>query len=231
MTQPLSDSIGRREALRRAALLLGSALSAPTIAGVLAGCESPRSAEGAWKPHALDTDQAELVATMAEHILPETDTPGARAAGVHRFIDTMLAEYYPAAERQRFISGLADVDARAQRLAGRPFLRCSAQQQRELLADLDREAFARRASSGMPDPGRETERGETASPPAAAANADSVRKPPPTTPSFFRTFKELTVVGYYTSEIGATRELRYVQVPGRFEGCVPFDRVGRTWAV
>jgi hypothetical protein len=199
MTQPLSDSIGRREALRRAALLVGGALSAPTIAGVLAGCESPRSAEGAWKPRALDTDQTELVATIAEHILPETDTPGARAAGVHRFIDTMLAEYYPAADRQRFISGLAEVDARAQRLAGRPFLRCSPEQQRAILDELDREAFA--------------------------------RPPSPTTPSFFRTFKELTVVGYYTSEIGATRELRYVQVPGRFEGCVPFESVGRTWAV
>jgi Gluconate 2-dehydrogenase subunit 3 len=199
MTQPLSDSIGRREALRRAALLLGGALSAPTIAGVLAGCESPRSAEGAWKARALDVDQTELVATIAEHILPETDTPGARDAAVHRFIDTMLAEYYPAAQRQRFISGLADVNARAQRLAGRSFLRCSPEQQRSILEELDREAFARPAS--------------------------------PATPSFFRTFKELTVVGYYTSEIGATRELRYVQVPGRFEGCVPFERVGRTWAV
>jgi hypothetical protein len=199
MTQPLLDSINRREALRRAALLLGGALSAPTIAGVLAGCEPPRSAEGAWKPRALDADQTELTATIAEHILPETDTPGARAAGVHRFIDTMLAEYYPAAERQRFISGLAEVDARAQRLAGRPFLRCAPEQQRGILEELDREAFARPASRA--------------------------------TPSFFHTFKELTVVGYYTSEIGATRELQYVQVPGRFEGCVPFERVGRTWAV
>jgi gluconate 2-dehydrogenase gamma chain len=232
MTQPLSDSIGRREALRRAALLLGGALSAPTIAGVLAGCESPRSAEGAWRPRALDSDQAELVATIAEHILPETDTPGARAAGVHRFIDSMLAEYYPAAERQAFISGLADVEARAQRLAGRLFLRCSPEQQRAILEELDREALAPPTSSAAPDAGRETERGEAASPPASMTKGDTAHQPQaPRTASFFRTFKELTVVGYYTSEIGATWELRYVQVPGRFEGCVPFERVGRTWAV
>src|SRR2546428_751816 len=50
-------------------------------------------------------------------------------------------------------------------------------------------------------------------------------------PPFFRTMKELTLVGYYTSEIGATRELRHAPVPGRFEGCVPLDRIGRAWAV
>src|SRR5439155_1124549 len=83
--------IDRREALRRAALLLGGVLAAPTIAGVLAGCEARSVPDGAWKPRALTPDQADLVATIADHILPETDTPGARAVGVHRFIDAMLA--------------------------------------------------------------------------------------------------------------------------------------------
>jgi hypothetical protein len=53
----------------------------------------------------------------------------------------------------------------------------------------------------------------------------------PLKPSFFRTFKELTLVGYYTSEIGATRELHHAPVPGRYDGCVPLAQVGRTWAV
>jgi len=48
---------------------------------------------------------------------------------------------------------------------------------------------------------------------------------------FFRTMKELTLVGFYTSEAGATRELRHAPVPGRFEGCVPLDQIGRAWAV
>src|SRR5689334_23400200 len=110
--------IDRREALRRAALFLGGVLSAPTIAGVLAGCESRRADANASTPRALNGDQLELVATMTEHILPETDTPGARAAGVHHFIDTMLSEYYPAKEKQLFIDGLGDVDARSMRGAG-----------------------------------------------------------------------------------------------------------------
>src|SRR5881394_4563046 len=132
-----SNAIDRREALRRAALVLGGVLSAPMVAGVLAGCEARRAPAGAWQPRALTPDQADLVATIAEHILPETDTPGARAVGVHRFIDAMLAESYPTEQRQRFLAGLGDVDARAQRTCGRPFLRCGAAEQRALLEQLD----------------------------------------------------------------------------------------------
>jgi hypothetical protein len=193
------DAIGRREALRRAAMLLGGALSAPAIAGVLAGCDSRSAADAVWTPRALTTDQGELVATIAEHILPETDTPGARAAGVHKFIDKMLAEHYPARERARVLDGLADVDVRARRDCGRAFLKCGADEQRAVLARIDQEAFA--ASHG----GREV--------------------------PYFRTLKELTLLGYYTSEIGATQELRHVAIPERFEGCVPFTQIGRTWAV
>src|SRR2546429_8157026 len=99
MTQTSNDpqrTIDRREALRRAALLLGGALSASTVAGGLAGCEARRTPNGAWAPRALNSDQLELVATIAEHILSETDSPGSRTVGVHRFIAAMLADSYPA---------------------------------------------------------------------------------------------------------------------------------------
>jgi hypothetical protein len=199
MTRTSPDGIDRREALRRAALLLGGALSASTVAGVVAGCEARRVAAGAWKPRALTSEQAELVATIAEHILPETDTPGARAVGVHQFIDAMLADAYPDPERRRFLAGLADVDARARQTCGQAFLQCGTTEQRTLLEQLDRETFA--------------------SPPEGSAVP------------FFRTMKELTLLGYYTSEVGATRELRHAPVPGRFEGCVPLAQIARTWAV
>ena len=204
-------TIDRREALRRAALLLGGALTAPTVAGVLAGCRASRVPDGAWAPQALTRDQAELVAAIAEHILPQTDTPGARAAGVHRFIDAILVESYSPLEAKRFLEGLVEVDARAARASGRPFLQCAAPDQRALLDALDREAFA-----SPPVPLSTSWRGGTRDEPAVP---------------FFRTLKELTLVGYYTSEIGATRELHHAPVPGRYDGCVPLAQVGRTWAV
>ena len=182
------DLIGRREALRRAAALLGGVLSAPAIAGVLAGCDS-RSVDGKWR--LLTAEQSELVATIAEHIIPATDTAGARGAGVHVFIDKMLADHYPAADRERVLEGLAGM--------GRDFRERTADEQRATLARIDQQAFATGSTPGEPH--------------------------------WFRTFKELTVIGYYTSEIGATQELRHIAVPERFEGCVPFAQVGRTWAV
>ncbi|HEV8265982.1 MAG TPA: gluconate 2-dehydrogenase subunit 3 family protein [Gemmatimonadales bacterium] len=204
MTQTSNDAIDRREALRRAGVLLGGVLTAPMIAGVLAGCEARRTPQsGAWSPKLLTVDDVELVATIAEHILPETDTPGARAVGVHRFIDALLAESFPVAERQRFVAGLADVDARARQTCGRAFLECAPGEQRALLEQLDHAAFA------------------TSAPEDATLDAMP----------FFRVFKDLTLLGYYTSEAGATRELRHDPVPGRFAGCVPLAQVGRAWAV
>jgi Gluconate 2-dehydrogenase subunit 3 len=193
------DLIGRREALRRAALLLGGVLSAPAIAGVLAGCDARSAANGTWEPLALTGQQAKLVSTIAEHIIPETDTPGARAAGVHIFIDKMLAEHYPAEDKQRVLGGLATIDARTWEECDRHFLDCNAAQQRAVLVRIDHEAFAE-------VPGRREAH-------------------------WFRTLKELTVLGYYTSEIGATQELRYVAVPGRADGCVPLTQIGRAWSV
>src|SRR5205807_6517125 len=97
------------------------------------------------------------------------------------------------------------------RTSGRPFLECATGDQRALLEVLDREAFA-----SPPVPLSTTWRGGTSDEPAGP---------------FFRTMKELTPVGYYTSEIGATRELHHAPVPGRHDGCVPLAQVGRTWAV
>lgn len=200
MTTPERALLDRREALRRVTLLLGGALSAPAMAGVLAGvsaCERSGRVPGAsWTPRALTPLQGETVAVVAEHIIPETDTPGARGVGVHEFIDTMLAEYYGEAERVQFAAGLADLDRRSHAMHDVDFLDASADQQRLLLVAVDRESY------GGAQPA----------------------------PPFFRMMKELTLLGYYTSEAGATRELRYEQVPGRFDACIPFADVGRAWA-
>ena len=136
-------------------------------------------------------------------------------------------------EKSVAVAGLADVDARARRYYVRAFLACGPDKQRALLEQLDRETLAQPASAGAvaTEASRETERGggglATANTNASgrARNARARSFPP-----FFRTMKELTLLGYYTSQPGATKELRYLQVPGRFEGCVPFANVGRTWA-
>jgi len=190
-------SITRRQALEQAATLLGGALSAPTVAGVLStATRRAWAASPGWTPRTLSPAQLELVATMAEHIIPQTDTPGARAAGVHHFVDTLLSDHYAATERDRFLAGLADVDARAQSAHSQPFPRCSPEQRIGLLKEMDARAYA----SGRGEDGW-----------------------------LFRRLKELTVVGYYTSEIGAMQEL-HMSPFGAYRGDIPYTSVGRAWS-
>ncbi len=192
------QQIGRREALRRIGYLLGGTLAAPTIAGVLGGCSA--STESGWTPAAFTAEENDLVTVISERIIPETETPGAKAAKVNRFIDKLLAEWYPEEERDQFIAGLRVVNALSEERYGQAFLECTREEQMALLRELDEAAYA---------------------PEAARAGEAS---------PFFRRMKELTLVGYYTSEIGATQELRWLPVPGRFDGCIPFEEVGSTWA-
>jgi hypothetical protein len=197
-----SDSINRRQALQRVAVLLGSAISAPTLAGVLStATRRAWAASPQWAPRTLSAAQLELVATVAEHIIPETDTPGARAAGVHRFVDALLSDHYAAAERDRFVAGLADVDARARSRQGKTFVECTADQQVTLLTEMDEAAYP-------------------------AAPIDS---PHPPETWFFRRMKELTLVGYYTSQIGATQEL-HPSPFGAYRGDIPYSSVGKAWS-
>ena len=192
-----SDSINRRQALQQVAVLLGCAISAPTLAGVLStATRRAWTASPQWAPRTLSAAQLELVATVAEHIIPETDTPGARAAGVHRFVDALLSDHYATAERDRFVAGLADVDARARSAHGQDFAQCAAEQRIALLTELDARAYA------------------------ASRDEDGW---------FFRRMKELTLVGYYTSEIGAMQEL-HVSPFGAYRGDIPYSSVGRAWS-
>lgn len=195
----MSESIDRREALRRVGVLLGGVVSAPVVSGVLSGCE--RSTGADWSPQVLSAEQNEMVATLADIIIPPTDTPGARAAHAHRFVDAVLDGSFLPEDRDRFLKGLDAANARCQDAYGAPFVECTPEEQKALVADLDDETFG-------PD----------------APDAD------PENPSFYRMAKELVIVGYYTSEIGAREELQTNLVPGRYDGDVPYEEVGRAWA-
>jgi gluconate 2-dehydrogenase gamma chain len=211
----MGSAITRREALKRAAWILGGTVSAPTILGVLAGCRAERTTT--WTPRTLTPDQRGTVEAIADIIIPETDTPGARAAGVDQFVDAMLSDYYPAKERDRFLTGLARVDARSQRQHSLPFSRLSREQQTAIVLDLDKAAFTEPpAKAGKPvaaETKPEVRKTDIPVGPGVGADAKEAATPAPDPEdigreSFFRRMKELTVVGYYTSEVGQTQELR-----------------------
>jgi hypothetical protein len=144
----------------------------------------------------LSQHQNAMVTTLAELIIPETDTPGATAAQVNRFVDLMLAEWFDDTEREGFLQGLAALDARSANASGAPFLGLEHAQQLGLLRRMDDEVTALR------DVGE------------------------PTQDHFFNRMKWLTLYGYYTSEVGATEELQQAIIPGRYEPCAPVRRGG-----
>lgn len=233
-----ADLITRREALRRAAYVLGGALSAPTVMGALAGCEasSRKAGNGAsketWTPQTLSAEQDELVLAMGEHILPETDTPGARAARVNEYIDAMLTDFYPEEQRRSFLDGLDRVDVHAQRRFDGRFLDISPEQQLELVEVLNRTAFLQqeRHQEETPPEGQDAELGREGNVSVGTERTmpnfgedDRGRN------SFFATFKELVVVGFYTSEVGATEELR-VNPMGAWQADISYTEVGQAWA-
>ncbi|MBW3629181.1 MAG: gluconate 2-dehydrogenase subunit 3 family protein [Gemmatimonadetes bacterium] len=224
----------RRKALARVGYLLGGALSASTVAGVLAGCSAPSVASAqVWVPRTLSREQSEMVAVMGELIIPQTDTPGARAARVHEYIDVMLTDYYSAAERARFLAGLDRAEARARSTYGRPFLKATPAQQLELVRALSGQAYRDPAQHPLPPADPVLQEGGEKVP-----SENERTRPVAETPwaagdvgrgAFFRTLKELVLVGYYTSEVGAREELK-VNPMGVWLPDIPYSQVGRSWA-
>lgn len=138
--------LNRRDALRKlAAGGIGAAASASWVTNLSARARdraeelqvAVASTQGAtrWVPRILNAHQHDTVAALVELIIPQTETPGAKAALVDRFVDSLLAEA-PRPDRARFISGLGWLDRRSEALYARDFVTASAAQQAELLTKL-----------------------------------------------------------------------------------------------
>ena len=138
MTQN-SQLLTRRTAIRNAAVLIGGAISATEL-GLL---ESALAATGVEsQPKFLSSEQLRMVERIADLIIPETDTPGAVEAGVHRFIDVMLEEWASSDTQREFIDGLTGIERRAKEGGMQSFLGGTVERQGELVRSLDEEAFA-----------------------------------------------------------------------------------------
>ena len=195
----------RREALQRVAWLMGGAVSASALLAIRDGYSATASASNN-KPGFLSPAQASVVSTVAEIILPRTDTPGAIDAGVPEFIDRVLKDVYTDDERNRFISGLTAFDAAAQAEHGGKFVALDRSQQVALVRKFHDAAVGEERAFNRPN--RAFER------------------------PFILMAKELTLLGFFTSELGATKVLQYTAIPGAYHGCVPLKQAGqgRAWA-
>jgi hypothetical protein len=230
--------MNRREVLQRVAWLMGGAISAPAVLGVLNGCSRK---QGVSAPLVLDETQRAIIAEIAEIIIPRTDTPGAKDVGVPHFIESMLQDAFSSEDQQSFVSGLRDFDSAAQRAHGKAFLELSPPQRVAFAERVHDHAAAEvKARQEQRRGWRELEekgtmpigtlrsiKKELTTMLGAPAAAKRNERP------FILTMKELALLGFFTSEVGATQILQYLPVPGRLQSCIPLSEAGngKTWAL
>jgi gluconate 2-dehydrogenase gamma chain len=179
----MENGIDRREAIKRTAIIMGCTLSGGLVSAVLKGCAPNRDSD--WKPSLFSQKQLQVAADLAEVILPETETPGAKSNKTERFIDSMAADWMAPEEREILLNGI-------NRLADVGFTDLSFEDQNRAAARL-------------------------------ISDDEGAR--------FFRLFKQVTLLGFFTSETGATQVLNYDPVPGSYSGCISLEEAGgRTWA-
>ncbi len=190
--------MNRREALSKIVLMMGATLSASTLSAMSRfqhPDEIPLKLPGT--PLRLTDNQRAILAEVAERILPKTDTPGAKDAGVPDFIEMMIRDCYKKIDQDSFAEGLADLEKRG-------FLGQNVEGQNTLLKAVESETEERMKAAKV----KQVKVGD---------NVDKETMETKKGVPFWRLAKELTLLGYFTSEVGMKASFIYEPIPGKFE--------------
>lgn len=196
----------RREAIKKTAWLMGGALSAPTLLGMLQGC-TPEPQPN-WTPTFFTMEQAETVMEIVDTTLPTTATAtGAKDLGIPAFIENMVNNIYDVKYKTAFMKGLTDFDNECKEKMGDPFSQLEPNKKLSFLMQKNKEMQEANRTTPFNDKieGREY--------------------------PFYWRIKELSLIGYLNTEEGATKVLQHKLVPGQYQGCITLQEAGgRAWA-
>lgn len=149
-------------------------------------------------------DERKVVADMVDAIIPRTDVPGGVDVDVPSFVIMMMQDCYSSKDQESFHEGLSNFDQICEERYGSHFIKLQSKKQVEMVKYLDSNVLGK---------------------------GSKVKKLNNNTSSFYRNLKGLTILGYYSSKPGATEALRYVKVPGHYDGCIPYHEGDKEWAV
>ncbi|MFS1702842.1 gluconate 2-dehydrogenase subunit 3 family protein [Alteromonas sp. AMM-1] len=169
------------------------------------------------KAAGFTAEDISLLNEIGETILPATATPGAKKANVGDTMVGLVADCYTPPEQAEFRQGLKAIDVESKAAFSKPFLLLSATQRHELLTKLDSIAKAQDEKVGL---------GWAVHQKPSHRNMED--KGP--VPHYFTLMKQLTLFCFFTSEVGATQALRYVSIPGKYDGDMPYQKGDRAWA-
>jgi hypothetical protein len=188
---------------RREALSAVSVLLGGTIIGSDLFLSGCRSAASKVEGLPLNKAGISLMDEIGETIIPTTATsPGAKAAKIGEFINMYVKDCYDVKDQKIFVDGINTLQADCEKKYGKSFIDLDAAQKKELLTAIDTEQKAYKKAMKKDDQNH-----------------------------YFNMLKQLTILGYFTSEVGATKALRYLQVPGKYDGALPYKKGDKAWAL
>ena len=203
----------RRELLKIIAVLSGAAIVGGDI--FLSGCKTAiKYPEGL-----LAAIDIALLNEVADTIIPVTDTPGAKEAKVGEFMQVFVTDCYTKKEQKVFTDGLIILQALSNKQFGKDFSKLTPAERNSLLTVLETEA----KGSNL----QVLEKEKVVREQAHKNMIEFVG-----TPSHYYTMiKQLTLMGYFTSEIGMTKALKLLPVPGKYDGAYPYKKGDKAWAI
>lgn len=189
--------MNRRKAIRNIALITGAGAATAGGFGYFKFFAKPDLSR-------LEEDKA-LIDALAETIIPETDTPGAKAAGTGSFIILMLKECTPKTAQNRFLDGLHEVRSYTDSRYGKAFEVCSVAEREAIVAHFEKRDRPMAGTAGK-------------------ISRRLIGDP------FFVTLKRYTILGFCSSQQGATMAMAYDLIPGPYQGCVPLQPGQKCWS-
>jgi hypothetical protein len=217
----------RRELLKMIAVLTGGAVIGADV--FLSGCKTKNTTTAAFEPFPWPTlqqpgaflkpEQMALLDEVGETIIPATTTPGAKAAAVGKFMNAIVGDCYTEAQQAAFVKGIATLDEACKKKYTKSFMEIDQQQRHDLLVSLEKEAKAFNAAIDAKEKIQREEARKTGTPFAGEP------------PHYYSMMKQLTLWGYFTSEVGMTKALRHVPVPGKYDGNLPYAKGDRAFSL
>jgi Gluconate 2-dehydrogenase subunit 3 len=217
----------RRELLKMIAVLTGGAVIGGDV--FLSGCKTKSTAAVnvfepfPWPklqepPAFLKPEQLALLDEVGETIIPATDTPGAKAAEIGKFMNAIVADCYTEAEQAAFVKGIATLDEVCKKKYTKSFMEITPAQRHDLLVSLEKEAKAYNTARDAKEKAQKD----------AAKKANTSFEGAPS--HYYTMMKQLTLLGYFTSKPGMTQALRHQAVPGKYDGALAYNKGDKAWA-
>lgn len=195
----------RREALKKTAILGGTAVASSSLLTMLQSCQSQSRLD--WQPRFLSIEHAQLVTSLVDTILPATDTPGGLDVKVDMFVDLVYDKTLDQNAKQGKVQEMDAFNQTCIDRFGMAFHQLDDESKKTILLEQ-----------------------ETASPTFnGGVWGTAVGEQQPV--GFYRSLKSLMLWGYFSSEEIGRNVLNYDPIPGEYRGCIPLSEVGKIWSL